>query len=439
MNVSTPQIATNPTSNISSTTDYPVSQLSQRNGQLYLEDCALNEIARQYGTPTYVYSKAALLAAWQAWNPPMTDRSLHICYAVKACSNLHILRLFAEQGAYFDTVSQGEIMRALQAGAPAARIVFSGVAKSEREIEFALTQGIHCFNVESEPELERINRIARALGTKAPISLRVNPDVDAKTHPYISTGLKANKFGIAHTDAVAIYQKAAQMDGIHISGIDYHIGSQITELSPFQDAQTRLIELVQQLQTHNIHLSHIDLGGGLGVRYQDETPPAPQALIEQSISNLRAAGLNHTLMFEPGRSLVANASVMLTQVEYLKPTETKNFCIVDAGMNDFIRPSLYQAWVGVENCTIHPEILTQNYDIVGPVCETGDWLAKDRTLAIQQGDTLAILSTGAYGFSMSSNYNTRTRAAEILVDGAHTQIIRSRETFADLWAQELQN
>jgi diaminopimelate decarboxylase len=416
---------------------YPVAHLNQRDDALYLEGVALNDVAREFGTPLYVYSKAALQDAWSAWEYAVDDRQMHVCYAVKACSNLSILRLFAERGAFFDTVSEGEIARVLAVGVPADRIVFSGVAKSEFEIEFALKQGIFCFNVESVPELERVHAIAMRLGVRAPISLRVNPDVDAKTHPYISTGLKANKFGISHTEALAVYQQAAQLTGLEIIGIDYHIGSQITELSPFLDAQNRLFELVKQLANVGIVLKHIDLGGGLGVRYQDETPPLPRELIEQSLRGLREAGLTQDLMFEPGRSLVANACVLLTQVEYLKPTEAKNFCLVDAGMNDFIRPSLYQAWVGVENCTVRDAGTAQMYDVVGPVCETGDWLARERTLAVAQGDVLAVLSTGAYGFSMASNYNTRARAAEVLVDGTAVRVIRRREVLADLWALEL--
>lgn len=420
---------------------YPVSELSLRpsdNGtQLFLENVALNDLTKRFGTPLYVYSKKALSDMWQAWQYPTEERTIHVCYAVKACSNLHVLRLFAERGAFFDTVSEGEIARALAAGAPASHVVFSGVAKSEREITYALEQGIFCFNAESAPELERINEIALRLGKRARISLRVNPDVDAKTHPYISTGLKANKFGIAHTDALAVYQRAASLPGLDVVGIDYHIGSQITELSPFFDAQNRLFELVRQLSAHGIELQHIDLGGGLGVRYRDETPPAPCELIEQSLKGLREAGFKHDLMFEPGRSLVANASVMLTQVEYLKHNDDKNFAIVDAGMNDFIRPALYEAWVGVENCTQHDDVAAQVYDVVGPVCESSDWLAHDRTLKVKQGDVLAVLSTGAYGFSMSSNYNTRARAAEVLIDGDQVQVIRRREVLADLWAHEL--
>ena len=328
-------------------------------------------------------------------------------------------------------------MADLAAGAPANRVVFSGVAKSEREITFALEQGIFCFNAESAPELERINEIALRMGKRAPVSLRVNPDVDPKTHPYISTGLKANKFGVAHTDALAVYQRAVSLPGLDVIGIDYHIGSQITELSPFFDAQNRLFELVRQLRAHGIELKHIDLGGGLGVRYRDETPPAPRELIEQSLKGLRDAGFTHDLLFEPGRSLVANSCVLLTQVEYLKHNDDKNFAIVDAGMNDFIRPALYEAWVGVENCTQHDDVAAQVYDVVGPVCESGDWLARDRALKVKQGDVLAVLSAGAYGFSMSSNYNTRARAAEVMVDGADARVIRRREQLNELWALEL--
>ena len=420
---------------------YPVSELSLRpsdNGaQLFLENTALNDLAKRFGTPLYVYSQAQLLADWAAWQYPTDERNIHVCYAVKACSNLSVLRLFAERGAFFDTVSEGEIARVLAAGAPANRVVFSGVAKSEREITFALEQGIFCFNAESAPELERINEIALRMGKRAPVSLRVNPDVDPKTHPYISTGLKANKFGVAHTDALAVYQRAASLPSLEVIGIDYHIGSQITELSPFFDAQKRLFELVRQLRAQGIELKHIDLGGGLGVRYRDETPPAPRELIEQSLKGLSDAGFTHDLLFEPGRSVVANSCVLLTQVEYLKHNDDKNFAIVDAGMNDFIRPTLYQAWVGVENCTQHDDVDAQVYDVVGPVCESGDWLARDRALKVKQGDVLAVLSAGAYGFSMSSNYNTRARAAEVMVDGADARVIRRREHLEELWALEL--
>ncbi len=423
---------------------FPVPQLSPRvteqGTQLFLENVSLNGLAKQFGTPLYVYSQAQLLADWAAWQYPedqVPERNIHVCYAVKACSNLSVLRLFAERGAFFDTVSEGEIARALAAGAPANRVVFSGVAKSEREITFALAQGIFCFNAESAAELERLNEIALRMGKRAPISLRVNPDVDAKTHPYISTGLRGNKFGIAHTDALAVYQRAASLPGLDVIGIDYHIGSQITELSPFLDAQNRLFELVRQLRAVGIELTHIDLGGGLGVRYRDETPPAPRELIEQSLKGLRDAGFAHDLLFEPGRSLVANSCVLLTQVEYLKHNDDKNFAIVDAGMNDFIRPALYEAWVGVENCTVHDDVPAQVYDVVGPVCESSDWLALDRSLNVKQGDVLAVLSAGAYGFSMSSNYNTRTRPAEVLVDGADARVIRRREVLTELWAHEV--
>ena len=411
--------------------------LDYRDGALYMEQVSIDEVVKHYGTPCYVYSKQAILDVYQAYTTSFANLKHQICYAVKANSNLAVLGILAQAGAGFDIVSRGELMRVLAAGGKAERVVFSGVGKTYSEIEYALNQGIGCFNVESISELALINEVAKALDKTAPISLRVNPDVDAKTHPYISTGLKANKFGIAHTDALAVYQQAAQLSGLEIVGIDYHIGSQITELSPFLDAQNRLFDLVKQLAHVGIALKHIDLGGGLGVRYQDETPPLPSALIEQSLRGLREAGLTQDLMFEPGRSLVANACVLLTQVEYLKPTEEKNFCIVDAGMNDLLRPSLYEAWMGVANCTVRDASIAQVYDVVGPVCETGDWLARERTLAVAQGDVLAVLSAGAYGFSMASNYNTRARAAEVLVDGASVRVIRRRETLADVWALEL--
>ena len=408
-----------------------------QDNQLLVEQLPVSQIAQQFGTPLYIYSRATLERHWHAFDDAFGVHPHLICYAVKANPNIAILNVMAKLGSGFDIVSQGELERVLAAGGEAGKVVFSGVAKTEAEITRALEVGIRCFNVESISELKRINSVAEKLNTIAPISLRVNPDVDAKTHPYISTGLKANKFGIAHTDALAVYQQAAQLSGLEIVGIDYHIGSQITELSPFLDAQNRLFDLVKQLAHVGIALKHIDLGGGLGVRYQDETPPLPSALIEQSLRGLREAGLTQDLMFEPGRSLVANACVLLTQVEYLKPTEEKNFCIVDAGMNDLLRPSLYEAWMGVANCTVRDASIAQVYDVVGPVCETGDWLARERTLAVAQGDVLAVLSAGAYGFSMASNYNTRARAAEVLVDGASVRVIRRRETLADVWALEL--
>jgi len=416
-------------------TTYPIPTLSEKNNALHLEGICLYHLAQTYGTPLYVYSKAALQQAWDAWQYPNADRDIHICYAVKANSNLAILQFFAQRGAYFDTVSKGEIARVVKAGASADRIVFSGVGKTAEEITYALEQGIHCFNVESLPELDRIHDIATHLGKLAPISLRINPDVDAQTHPYISTGLKENKFGIDHNLAEAAYMHAASLSGLKITGIDYHIGSQLTNLSPYLDAQNRLFNLVKKLAARGIELEHIDLGGGLGVRYKDETPPAASELIAQSLQGLRDAGLKHTLMFEPGRSLVANAGLLLTNVEYLKPTEAKNFAIVDAGMNDLIRPALYQSWMQVVNTTVRNEPAI-NYDIVGPVCESSDWFARDRELAIAAGDTLAILGAGAYSMTMASNYNTRQRPAEVLVDNQETHLIRQRDTLDSLWGNE---
>ena len=416
-------------------TPFPNPTLHISNNELTIEHVSLRSLARQYGTPLYVYSKAALQQAWDSWQTVDADRDIHICYAVKANSNLAILQFFAQRGSFFDTVSQGEIARALAAGAPANRIVFSGVGKTVAEITFALEQGIYCFNVESLPELDRINEIAMRLGKRAAISLRINPDVDAQTHPYISTGLKENKFGIDHTLAETAYAHAASLPGLEITGIDYHIGSQLTNLTPYLDAQNRLFELVKKLSARGIELQHIDLGGGLGVRYKDETPPAASELIAQSLKGLREAGFKHTLMYEPGRSLVANAGLLLTQVEYLKPTDAKNFAIVDAGMNDLIRPALYDAWMQVVNTVVRHEP-NVNYDIVGPVCESTDWFARDRDLAIHQGDVLAILSAGAYSMTMASNYNTRQRPAEVLVDGDTAYLIRARDTLESLWSNE---
>lgn len=416
-------------------TPYPNPTLNLEDNQLVLEQVPLNALAKTHGTPLYVYSQAALQQAWDAWQCADADRDIHICYAVKANSNLAILQFFAQRGAFFDTVSQGEISRVLAAGAPANRVVFSGVGKTVAEITFALEQGIYCFNVESIPELDRIHAIATRLGKRAPISLRINPDVDAQTHPYISTGLKENKFGIDHTLAEATYAHAATLSGLQITGIDYHIGSQLTNLTPYLDAQNRLFDLVKKLSARGIELQHIDLGGGLGVRYKDETPPAASELIAQSLKGLREAGFNHTLMFEPGRSLVANAGLLLTQVEFIKPTEAKNFAIVDAGMNDLIRPALYDAWMQVVNTVAHNEPAV-SYDIVGPVCESTDWFARDRELAIHQDDILAILSAGAYSMTMASNYNTRQRPAEVLVDGDKVNVIRKRDTLESLWVNE---
>lgn len=404
-----------------------------KNGVLHCEDTPLDRLATEHGTPTYVYSRAALEAAYRAYDAAFAAHPHQICYAVKANPNIGILSLFARLGAGFDIVSGGELARVIKAGGDTNKVVFSGVGKSASEIRQALTIGIHCFNVESESELLRINHIAGELNQKAPISLRVNPDVDAKTHPYISTGLRENKFGVAHTDALRIYRLAAGLPNITIRGIDCHIGSQLTELTPFADALERVLDLVDQLAAEGIVLQHIDLGGGLGVRYQDETPPAIEAYAQTILAKLHTR--RETLILEPGRSLVANAGVLLTRVEYLKHTEARDFALVDAAMNDLMRPALYEAWHGVEPVTPRSDA-PRTYDIAGPVCESGDVLARGRSLALQEGDLLAFHSAGAYGMSMSSNYNTRPRAAEVMIDGAHSHVVRQREGIESLFANE---
>ncbi len=406
----------------------------QDNGELYAEDVALQEIVAQYGTPCYVYSRATIERHWHAFDQAFGDREHQICYAVKANSNLAILNLMARMGSGFDIVSGGELERVIQAGGDPALTVFSGVAKSRSEIQRALEVGIGCFNVESLSELRRINTIAAEKGVRAPISLRVNPDVDAGTHPYISTGLKENKFGIAIDQALNAYQLAAEMSHIHICGVDCHIGSQLTESGPFVAAAERLLVLIEELGVQGIHLHHIDVGGGLGVRYNDEQPPLPAAYVADILAVL---GHNEQrILIEPGRAIVANAGVLLTQVEYLKQGEDRHFAIVDAGMNDLLRPSLYGAWQAIVPVQQRQGITEQSYDIVGPVCETGDFLGKARSLAIMEGDILAVRSAGAYGFTMSSNYNSRPRVAELLVDGDGVHIIRERESIASLYAGE---
>lgn len=402
---------------------------TQRDGELFVEDVSLARIAEIYGTPTYVYSRAAITQQYLSYSQALGDHPGMICYAIKANSNLAILNLLARLGAGFDIVSAGEMERVLRAGGKPERIVFSGVGKTAEEIARALDLGIFCFNVESEAELELISQVATRLNKTAHISLRVNPDVDAQTHPYISTGLKENKFGIDIKRAPAVYARAKQLSGIAIKGVDCHIGSQLTQLNPFLDALDRLLILIDELAAAGIHIVHLDLGGGLGVTYNQETPPAVadyMAAIKQKI-----AGRPLQLMFEPGRSIVANAGALLTRVLFLKPTEHKNFAIVDAAMNDNIRPSLYQAWQAVKPVKPHAGDV-KTWDLVGPICETGDFIAKNRELALQPNDLLAMMSTGAYGFSMSSNYNTRCRAAEIMVDGDQIHEVRARETFEDL-------
>jgi diaminopimelate decarboxylase len=405
------------------------STISTRNQHLFIEDIALADIANEFSTPCYVYSKAAISASFSAYQAALKERDHLICYAVKSNSNIAVLQTLADLGAGFDIVSLGELERVLLAGGDPAKVVYSGVAKTANDMRRALQIGIHCFNVESEAELEVLNQTAAELGVSAAVSLRVNPDVDAKTHPYISTGLKENKFGIDIDLAPAVYQRAAAMANISVVGVDCHIGSQLTEIQPFVDAMGRLLLLADQLSELGIHLQHIDIGGGLGVRYQDEIAPSAAEYLAALLPELE--GRHETLVLEPGRSITANAGVLLTQVEYLKSNGEKNFAIVDAAMNDMLRPALYQAWMDIQPVT-DSNVETKTYDVVGPVCETGDFLGKDRSLAIAEGDCLCIFSAGAYGFVMSSNYNTRPRAAEIMVDGDQTHLVRARETIEDL-------
>ncbi|AKV05570.1 MULTISPECIES: diaminopimelate decarboxylase [Pseudomonas] len=404
-----------------------------RDGELFAEGVALSAIAERFGTPTYVYSRAHIEAQYLAFADALAGMPHLVCFAVKANSNLGVLNVLARLGAGFDIVSRGELERVLAAGGSPDKIVFSGVGKTRDDMRRALEVGVHCFNVESTDELERLQVVAAELGVRAPISLRVNPDVDAGTHPYISTGLKENKFGIAIADAEDVYIRAAQLPNLEVVGVDCHIGSQLTTLPPFIDALDRLLGLVDRLGDCGIYLRHIDLGGGLGVRYRDEEPPLAADYIKAVRERLDGRDL--ALVFEPGRFIVANAGVLLTQVEYLKHTEHKDFAIVDAAMNDLIRPALYQAWMDVT--AVRPrQTAARAYDIVGPICETGDFLAKDRELALEEGDLLAVHSAGAYGFVMSSNYNTRGRAAEVLVDGDQAVEVRRRETVAELFAGE---
>ncbi|MDG2501314.1 MAG: diaminopimelate decarboxylase [Porticoccaceae bacterium] len=405
------------------------STISTRNQRLFIEDIALADIANEFGTPCYVYSKEAISASFCAYQAALKERDHLICYAVKSNSNIAVLQTLANLGAGFDIVSLGELERVLLAGGDPSKVVYSGVAKTANDMRRALQIGIHCFNVESEAELELLNRTAAELSVSAAVSLRVNPDVDAKTHPYISTGLKENKFGIDINLAPAVYQRAAAMENISVVGVDCHIGSQLTEIQPFVDAMDRLLVLVDQLSELGIHLQHIDIGGGLGVRYQDEVAPSAAEYLAALLPQLE--GRHETLVLEPGRSITANAGVLLTQVEYLKSNGEKNFAIVDAAMNDMLRPALYQAWMDIQP-VIDSDAETKTYDVVGPVCETGDFLGKDRPLAIAEGDCLCVFSAGAYGFVMSSNYNTRPRAAEIMVDSGQTHLVRARETIEDL-------
>ncbi|MGR8952400.1 MAG: diaminopimelate decarboxylase [Gammaproteobacteria bacterium] len=405
-----------------------------RNDELFAEDVPVEQIVKQYGTPCYIYSRATLERHWRAFDNAFGAHRHLICYAVKANSNIALLNLLARLGSGFDIVSLGEMLRVLEAGGSPDRIVFSGVGKREDEIIAALQTGIRCFNIEVSDELDRINRLAGELGVVAPVSFRVNPDVDANTHPYISTGLKENKFGIAFEQALNEYRRAARMPNIRIIGIDCHIGSQLTDTRPFLDALDRILELVAALKAEGIDLHHLDLGGGLGIRYKDEQPPEPSDYIGAVLQRLGNAEFE--ILLEPGRAIVGNAGILVTRVEYLKTTEHKNFAIVDAAMNDLVRPSLYSAWQNIIPIKRQSRAEEQTWDIVGPVCETGDFLGKARPLRLRENDVLAVRSSGAYGFSMSSNYNSRPRAAEVLVDGISVHLIRERESIEQLWAGE---
>jgi diaminopimelate decarboxylase len=404
---------------------------SYRDGELFAEEVRLADLAREHATPLFVYSKASMLASLAAYQRGFEGRKAKICYAMKANSSLGVLQVFAQAGCGFDIVSGGELERVLAAGGQPADIIFSGVGKTRAEMRRALEVGIGCFNVESEAELEVLSEVAAALGKTAPVSIRVNPNVDPKTHPYISTGLKGNKFGVAHERTLATYQRAASLPGLKVVGIDCHIGSQITETGPYLDAMDRVLDLVEAVERAGIPLQHIDFGGGLGIDYKGDAPPAADALWKQLFAKLDARGFgDRHFMIEPGRSLVGNAGVCVSEVLYLKPGEQKNFCIVDAAMNDLPRPAMYEAFHAI--VPVAPrDAATQVYDVVGPVCESGDWIGRDRSLGVQPGDLVAVMSAGAYCMSMASNYNTRGRAAEVLVDGSRAHVIRVRETAAD--------
>lgn len=407
---------------------------SRIQGILHAEQCSLEQLAQQFGTPVYVYSKAAFEKHYQDMDKAFDFIDHQICFAVKSNSNLAVLNVLAKRGAGFDIVTGGELARVLKAGGDPAKIVFSGLGKSEADIQTALNVGIACFNVESYAELDRIQKVAKQLDKKAPVSLRVNPDVDAKTHPYISTGLKENKFGIPSDSVYETYQYAASLSHLDLIGIDCHIGSQLTETKPFVDALERVIVMIEKLQALGIKLKHIDIGGGLGVRYKDETPPTVEEYAQALKPALQKLGLK--VYMEPGRSISANAGVLLTRVDLLKPTNHRNFAVIDAAMNDLIRPSLYQAWMDIQSVQENADVEVKDWDIVGAICETGDFLGKDRALALQENDTLAVMGAGAYGFVMSSNYNSRGRAAEVMVDGTQAHLIRERETIESLWEKE---
>jgi diaminopimelate decarboxylase len=405
-----------------------------RDGELFAEAVSIREIVAAHGTPTYIYSRAHIEQRFRSYDAALGNRPHLICYSVKANSNIAVLNVLARIGAGFDIVSGGELERVLAAGGDPDKIVFSGVGKTAAEMQRALAIGIHCFNVESAPELELLQQVAAAMKTVAAISLRVNPNVDANTHPYISTGLKDNKFGIPIEQAQAVYRRAQQLPNLKIIGVDCHIGSQLTDTTPLLDALQRILALIDELAADGITIEHLDLGGGLGVSYRDEQPPEPATYMQQVVAALGERPLQ--LVFEPGRSIVANAGVLITQVEFLKLNEHKNFCVVDAAMNDLIRPALYQAWMNIQPVRANAQAVARNYDVVGPVCETADFLGKQRELAVEPGDLLAVFSAGAYGFGMSSNYNSRARAAEVMVDHDRFHLVRSRETIADLMRGE---
>lgn len=403
-----------------------------QNGVLHAEGVALDTLAAQLGTPLYVYSRAALRQAWHSYSDAIGSRSVLVCYGMKANSNLAVLKEFARLGAGFDIVSGGELKRVLAAGGDPSKVVFSGVGKQPWEIRDALLAGVKCFNAESQAELHCLSDVALSMDRRARVSLRVNPDVDAHTHPYISTGLKENKFGIAIESALDAYRLAASLPGLEVVGVDCHIGSQLTDISPYFDALEKLLDLIEQLDAAGIAIQHLDLGGGLGIRYTDEIPPSPKALLDRVFERLQARGMAHLhLVLEPGRSLVGNAGVLLTTVQYLKHAEARNFAIVDAAMNDLLRPALYDAYHGLQPVSPRDGVPTQ-YDVVGPICESADWLARQRKLTLQAGDVLALESAGAYAMTMASNYNTRTRAAEVMVDGQRYYVVRERETLDDL-------
>lgn len=405
-----------------------------QDGVLHAESVSAQTIAEQYGTPAYVYSRAAFTEQYQNLDNAFAAVPHLLCYAVKANSNLGVLSVLVKLGSGFDIVSGGELFRVLQAGGDASKVVFSGVGKTADEIQTALEAGIKCFNVESDAELDRINAVATEMGVQAPVSLRVNPDVDANTHPYISTGLKENKFGVAIEDAVAVYQRAKALPGLNVVGVDCHIGSQLTEVEPFVAALERVLTLIDKLEMAGIKLQHLDIGGGLGICYDDEQPPAPTEYADALLAKL--AGRNVELLMEPGRYIAGNSGVLLTSVEFLKHTEYKNFAVVDAAMNDLLRPALYSAWQKIQRVVTASDAPAATYDIVGPICETGDFLGKDRELSLAEGDVLAVMSSGAYGFVMSSNYNSRPRAVELMVDGEQVHVVRARESLDDLIAGE---